>query len=96
MAGTRLAPTAPRPRRRAFVGERSWPTLADAKKPGRSTSDNSGLAVVFRSRPLSFANEDPTWWRPRAGSRQGAATVKVAGTVVSCIPATPIDAFVGG
>jgi hypothetical protein len=26
----------------------------------------------------------------------GVAPVKVAGTVVGCIPATPIDAFVGG
>ena len=28
----------------AFVGEVMAPTLADAKKPGRSTTDNRGLA----------------------------------------------------
>jgi hypothetical protein len=53
VAGTLLAPTASRPRPSSFREGRYAPTLADPKKPGRSTSDNRGLA---RSVPaLNFA-----------------------------------------
>jgi hypothetical protein len=53
VAGTLLTNCIPATPVDAFVGEVMAPTLADAKKPGRSTSDNRGLA---RSVPaLNFA-----------------------------------------
>jgi hypothetical protein len=44
VAGTLLTNFIPATPIDAFVGEVMAPTLADAKKPGRSTTDNRGLA----------------------------------------------------
>jgi hypothetical protein len=80
-------------------GFRRW---FHAKKPGRSTTDNRGLARsvpalnLGPSLQMVRTRERSPLWTSSSNLNLIAATQDGRNTSSNCIPATPIDAFVGG
>ena len=79
-----------------------FPRWFHAKKPGRSTTDNRGLARsvpalnLGPSLQMVRTRERSPLWTSSSNLNLIAATQGGRNTSSNCIPATPIDAFVGG